>query len=270
MITEKTDYRATAPPTTGGGQNILLMNSGDLQFGQVDSGTLKNAFEGKAAFEGNPQKGIMAVANVYPIIFQQLVRPGSNISNFSDIKGKRMIVGGPNSGTEDTTRQVYNAHGIDYVDRDDIIPEYLGTQEGSQLIQNNQADGITCVANIPFAPFVELTMIGKGEILTLNPEGIEELTKEGSAFLSFTIPAGTYSNQEEDIETVVTPSFLCVHEDVDEEVVYEVTKVIFENLDYLRNQHAAFNALSLDNGPNVTIPLHPGAERYYKEVGVLN
>jgi len=270
LIATQTDCTATAQTTTGGGQNIQLMGKGELEFGIADATVCKEAFEGLATFEGKPNTDIRVIAAIYPAYFQQAVRVGSGIESMNDLLGKRMVVGGPGSGTENSTRKVYTAHGYDYSDKNDLTPEYLGISEGVEKIQNKQADGISAITPFPFSSFTEITMTDEAKLISLTDEGIAKLTEEGSPFVAGVIPAGTYSNQKEDIRTVYHAACLIANADLDEEMVYELTKMMFENTDYLITQHNCFASLNLkDAVTGLTIPLHPGAERYYKEQGVL-
>ncbi|WP_134703194.1 TAXI family TRAP transporter solute-binding subunit [Ammoniphilus sp. YIM 78166] len=271
LFSEKTgNIKASAQTTTGGGQNILLMADKELDLAIADSLVTHQAFHGEESFEGKANQEIRAIAGVYGGYFQQVVHPEKGIETFKDFKGKKMVVGGPSSGTENTTRIVYDAHGYSYTDRNDLIPEYIGISAGADQMKNKQVDGLNALVPYPFSTFVELTMTNQAKMISLEPEAIAKLTAGESFFLPATIPAGTYQNQPEDIHTVMLQVMLIAREDLDEELIYELTGYIFDNLEYLQTQHNAFKELTLETAvKGLSIPLHPGAERYYREKGVL-
>jgi TRAP transporter TAXI family solute receptor len=272
LFSKKTTSQANAQSTTGGGQNIILMEKKEFDFGIVDGFTLKQAISGEEQFKGKAQADkLRAICSIYPTYFQQMVRMQANINTMNDLKGHKLVVGGPASGTEIVTREVYKAHGYDYVTRRDILPEYLGVDAGMEQMRNNQVDGITSISNIPFGTYVELILINKGKIISLNADAIKKLSgAPGSAFVQTKIPAGTYKNQNEDIETVLVQTQLTTRTDLKEDLVYEITKIIFENLDFLKQQHSAFKFLSLATATKgLSAPLHPGALKYYKEKGIV-
>lgn len=271
LFSKKTSSQANAQSTTGGGQNIILMEKKEFDFGIVDGFTLKQAINGEEQFKGKAQADkLRAICSIYPTYFQQMVRLQAGINSMEGLKGRKLVVGGPSSGTEIVTREVYKAHGYDYVSRKDILPEYLGVDAGMEQMRNNQVDGITSISNIPFGTYVELILVNKGKIISLSPEAIKKLSAPGAAFVQTKIPAGTYKNQNEDIETVLVQTQLTTRADLKEDLVYDLTKLIFENLDFLKQQHSAFKFLSLATATKgLSAPLHPGAVKYYKEKGIL-
>jgi TRAP transporter TAXI family solute receptor len=270
LFSTKTPIQATAQTTTGGGQNILLMAGGEIEMAIADNQIIQQAFNGVDTFEGKQNKNISAICAVYPTYFQQVVRPGANIKTMDDIKGKRMIVGGPASGTENATRIVYAAHGFDYTDRKDVTPDWLGVAAGQEKMQNQQADGMTSISPYPYSVYTEMTMTGDAKLISLNDDAIAKLCSGNSPYSPGTIPAGTYKNQEEDVKTIVMKTLLIAKGDLSDDLVYELTKLIFENREYLLSQNNAFGYMDINTTTEgLTIPLHPGAERYYKEVGVL-
>jgi TRAP transporter TAXI family solute receptor len=267
LLTKNSDIRVTAQATTGGGQNVMLMGKKDMEMGIIDCLTALQAKRGEGQFEGRQNDKVRAICGIYAAYAHQLVRSDAGISSMSDLIGRRLVVGGPASGTDVQTRAIYSAHGIDY---SDISPQFLGISEGVDQIRNKLADGITAYVPYPFSSFVELTITNQGKLISLDKDAIERLTSGETPFAAGVIPAKTYTNQPEDIYTVGNTVMLAVRDDVDEEIVYEFTKCIFENLDWLRDQHHAFTTLTLENAANgLSVPVHPGAARYYKEVGII-
>jgi TRAP transporter TAXI family solute receptor len=271
LFSTKTSVKASAQTTTGGGQNIQLMAQKELDLGIADNLISMQAYNGEESFKDKPNKDIRAICSIYDTYFQQAVRPDSGIDKMQDMKGKTMVVGGPGSGTENATRIVYAAHGIDYVNTKDIKPEWLGVSSGIEKMQNKQADGITSISPPPFSSYVELFMTGDGKLISLDADAITKLTSGNSPYLPATIKAGTYKGQDTDISTVKMKTMVIVRADMSDDVVYELTKMMFENKDYLVQQNkSAFGTISLESAvEGLTIPMHPGAEKYFKEKGVL-
>ncbi|WP_268966475.1 TAXI family TRAP transporter solute-binding subunit [Oceanidesulfovibrio marinus] len=266
VLSKESGIKVTAQSTTGAGQNIILMGRKDLEMGIVDSLTNQKAVNGEDQFKQHPNKDVRAISLVYTQAFHQLVRTGEDINKMSDLVGRTLVVGGPASGTELQTKTIYAAHGITY---DDIKPQFLGINEGLDLLRNRQADGETAVVPYPFSTFTELTITNQGKLISLDEDAIAKLTTPGSPFVRLTIPAEVYSNQKEPIHTVGNPTVLAIDAGVSDDLAYTFTKAFWENIDWLKEQHHAFKNLTLEDAASAPIPLHPGAARYYKEVGVL-
>jgi TRAP transporter TAXI family solute receptor len=270
LITDELGIQANGQASNGGTHNLQLLASKEYELGMADNASASQAYDGTGAFENAANKDLRAICVVYAGYFAQQVRVDSGINNMDDIKGKRIAVGMPNSGTENITKAVYAAHGYDYTDKKDVIAEFVGASSGTDLVRNRQADGMTFFAPIPDAVQTELVVGGHTKLIGLNPDAIAKLTAEGSPYVAGTVPAGTYSNQKEDVQTIYAPMVLHVRADIDEELVYQITKLIFDNLDTLKLQHNAFANMTPENATTgIYAPLHPGAERYYKEIGVL-
>jgi TRAP transporter TAXI family solute receptor len=270
LFSTRTPIQATAQTTTGGGQNILLMAGGEMEMAIADNQIIQQAYKGVDTFEGKQNDNIRAICAVYPTYFQQIVRLGSGIETMNDIRGKRMIVGGPASGTENATRIVYAAHGYDYIDKQDVIPDWLGVAAGQEKMQNQQADGMTSISPYPYSVYTEMTMTDVGKLISLNDDAIVNLCGGDSPYAPGTIPAGTYKHQDKDVKTIVMQTILIAKGDISDDLVYELTKLIFENREYLLAQNNAFGYMDVNTASQgITIPLHPGAEKYYKEVGAI-
>ena len=269
LISDKTDSTATAQTTTGGGQNVQLMKAGEMEMGIADATVCYEAFNGEGDFD-TPISNIRAIGVLYNSYYQEVISTSSKAKDMTELAGCTVVVGGAGSGTENSARKVLAAHGYDYVDKKDVKPEFVGISEGSELIQNKQADAMNCISSFPFSSFVELTMTDTVKLVSLEDQAIKSLTGTYPQFLEGIIPKGTYQNQDEDVKTIYQGTFLICKEEMDEELVYQITKMMFENKDYLVNQHNCFNELNLETATDgMTIPLHPGAERYYREMGVI-
>ena len=244
--------------------NLLQQGRGEIAFALGDS--VKSAWEGdaEAGFNQKLDK-LRAIAAIYPNYIQIVASQESGIKEFADLKGKGLSVGAPKSGTELNAQRIFGAMDMSY---DDLgKTEYLPFGESVELIKNRQLDATLQSAGLGVASIKDLALSLPVTIVSV-PNSVAETL--GAPFIAATIPAGTYEGQSEDVPTLAITNILVTHSDVSDEVAYEMTKQLFENLDDMVAAHAAAKAISAENGPKgLPLPLHPGAERYYKEKGLL-
>lgn len=270
LISENSTCTATGSATNGGTNNMQLLASEDIEMGMADQNTAMQAYLGMNDFEGKGLPSLRAIAVIYRGYFAIQAVPAAGIKSWEDLTNKHICVGMAASGTETVTRQVFAAMGYDYTTAKDIIAEYVGASSGTDLLRNGQADAMTFLAPIPDSSQTELVLTTGAVPISLSEEGIKKLTSEGSAFAAGTIPANTYNGQSEDVLTVYTPMVLWATEEMDEDVAYQITKLIYENLDELSLSHHVFSEINNDNiVAGVSIPLHDGAERFYEEIGLI-
>ena len=244
--------------------NLLQQGKGEIAFALGDS--VKLAAEGntEAGFPGKLDK-LRGIAAIYPNYIQIVASQESGIKTLADLKGKSLSVGAPASGTELNARAIFAAAGMTYEDLGKV--EYLPFAESVELIKNRQLDATLQSAGLGVASIRDLSTSLPINVVAVPKADVEKI---GSPYMSVIIPAGTYDGQEADVETAAVGNFLVTHDGVSDETAYQMTKLLFENLDQLTAAHAAAKAIdpakALDGMP---IPLHPGAERYYKEAGLL-
>ena len=244
--------------------NLLQQGKGEIAFALGDS--VKLAAEGnkEAGFPG-PLDKLRGIAAIYPNYIQIVASQESGIKTLADLKGKSLSVGAPASGTELNARAIFAAAGMSYEDLGKV--EYLPFAESVELIKNRQLDATLQSAGLGVASIRDL-----GTSVPINvvavPAAITE--KIGLPYVVVTIPADTYEGQAADVETAAVGNFLITHDGVSDETAYGMTKALFDNLEKMTAAHAAAKdidpAKALDGMP---VPLHPGAERYYKEAGIL-
>ena len=260
----------TAQATTGSGQNIAFIKSGDIEFAMANSGTCLDAMNGVGSFEGNAYEDLRAICMVYPGIFQEFVSTSSGIESEQDLFGKKLAIGGPGSGDVVECTEVYDVFGMSI---DDYEPQYLGTGEAADSMKDGHIDGMAFIGQYPASALIELTSkaINKAKLIGLSEETIQKLAgAEDAKYFEAVVPAGTYGNQTEDIYTIANGQLMVTSADADEELVYLMTKTIYENLGELSIYHDALSDMSLDSALLTTgVPMHPGAERYYREVGLI-
>lgn len=244
--------------------NLLQQGKGELALALGDS--VKFAWEGDAdaGFKA-PLSKLRGLAAAYPNYIQIAASAESGIKTLADLKGKSLSVGAAKSGTELNARTILEAAGMTYDDLGKI--EYLPFAESVELQKNRQLDATLQSAGMGVASIKDLATAMATQIVAVPADVVEKL---GAPFVAGVIPAGTYEGQAEDVPTVAVMNYFVTHEDVSDETAYQMTKVMFENLPALIAAHKSAENITLDNAlTGMPIPLHPGAERYYREVGVI-
>ncbi|EWC39672.1 TAXI family TRAP transporter solute-binding subunit [Stutzerimonas stutzeri] len=245
--------------------NLLQAGRGELAFSLGDS--VADAWNGveDAGFKA-PLKRLRAIAGTYSNYIQIVASEESGIKTLEDLKGKRISVGAPKSGTELNARAIFKAAGLSYEDMGRV--EFLPYAESVELIKNRQLDATLQSSGLGMAAIRDLASTMPVTFVEIPAAVVEKI--ESDAYLPGVIPAGTYDGQDADVPTVAITNILVSHEKVSDEVAYQMTKLMFDNLSALGNAHSAAKDIKLENATkNLPIPLHPGAERFYKEAGIL-
>ncbi|MCB8837438.1 TAXI family TRAP transporter solute-binding subunit [Aurantimonas sp. VKM B-3413] len=247
-------------------ENIKLIAQGRGEIGFALGDSVKAAAEGNAE-AGFPQKveKLRAIAAIYPNYVQIVASKDSGITDLASLKGKALSVGAPASGTELNARAIFSAAGMSY---DDLgKTEYLPFAESVELIKNRQLDATLQSAGLGVASIRDLAASIPITVVAVPAEIAEKL---GAPFQAVEIPAGTYDGQAEAVPTLAITNILVTSSDVSDDLAYQMTKQLFEHLPDLVAAHNAANGIDPKTAAkNLPVPLHPGAERYYKEAGLL-
>jgi hypothetical protein len=245
--------------------NLLQAGRGEIAFSLGDS--LSDAWKGdeEAGFKA-PLKKLRGVAAIYPNYIQIVASADSGIKTLADLKGKRISVGAPKSGTELNARAIFKAAGLSYKDFAKV--EYLPFGESVELMKNRQLDVTLQSAGLGVSSLRDLATSIK---MVIVPIPSDVVMKVGDpAYQSGTVPANTYEGQTTAVPTAYVQNFLVTHEGVPADTVYRMTKSMFENLDQLLAAHAAAKSIRKEAAVvGMPVPLHPGAEKYYREAGVI-
>ncbi|MBU0901305.1 MULTISPECIES: TAXI family TRAP transporter solute-binding subunit [Pseudomonas] len=245
--------------------NLLQAGRGELALALGDS--VADAWNGveEAGFKA-PLKKLRAIAGTYPNYIQIVASKESGIKTLADLKGKTISVGAPKSGTELNARAIFKAAGLSYDDMAKV--EFLPYAESVELIKNRQLDATLQSSGLGMAAIRDLAATLPITFVSVPADVTAKIGN--AAYQPASIPAGTYDGQDADVPTVAITNILVSHEDVSEEVAYQMTKLMFDNLERLGNAHSAAKDIKLETAAkNLPIPLHPGAERFYKEAGAL-
>jgi hypothetical protein len=244
--------------------NLLQAGRGEIGFSLGDS--VKMAWEGdkEAGFPGKLDK-LRGIAGIYPNYIQIVASKESGVTSLADLKGKSLSVGAPKSGTEINARAIFAAAGMSYKDLGKT--EYLPFAESVELMKNRQINATLQSAGLGVASIRDLATSVPINVVAVPADVV---TKIGAPYVPVKIPAGTYEGQTADVETAAVGNFLITHSGVSDEVAYQMTKLLFENLPKLTAAHAAAKAIDVKKAlEGMPVPLHPGAERYYKEAGLI-
>ena len=245
--------------------NLLQAGRGELALALGDSvADAKNGVE-DAGFKA-PLTKLRAIAGAYPNYIQIVANKESGIKTLADLKGKTISVGAPKSGTELNARAIFKAAGLTYEDMSKV--QYLPFAESVELIKNRQLDATLQSSGLGMAAIRDLSSTMPLNYVSIPPDVVSKIGN--AAYQPAQIPANTYDGQPESVPTVAITNILVTREDVSDDIAYQMTKLMFENLTRLGNSHSAAKDIKLQNAAkNLPIPLHPGAERYYKEAGAL-
>ncbi|HXV23310.1 MAG TPA: TAXI family TRAP transporter solute-binding subunit [Alphaproteobacteria bacterium] len=245
--------------------NLLQQGRGEVAFTLGDTLSLAWAGSEEAGFKGKLDK-LRGLSALYPNYIQIVASEDSAIRSLADLKGKRISVGAPKSGTELNARAVLGAAGMSYQDLGKV--EYLPFGESVELIKNRQLDATLQSVGLGAASIRDLAASVPIVIVAIPEEVVAKIGDP--AYIARTIPAGTYEGQDEDVPTAAVINYLVTHADIGEETAYLMTKLLHENKDQLVAAHAAAKGIDPSKATEgMPVPLHPGAERYYKETGLI-
>jgi len=260
---------ATVQSTGASVENIRLLASGEADLAMAMNGIAQAAWKGEGDFEGKAVQNIYGAGVIYPEIMQVVAPKDTGIKTIADLKGKRVSIGPVGSGTASSAIKILNAYGID-PDKD--IEKFQDTfADAARKLKDGLLDAAFAVLAVPAANIVDITTATPVTIVDISGEGLDKLLEAAPAFSPFEIPGGTYKGQDEVAHTVAQWASLYVPKDMDEDVVYNLVKVMYEYTDEIAKAHARGNQITLDNAIKGfdPVPLHPGAVKYYKEKGIL-
>lgn len=259
-------YSAVAEVTGASVENMALIHRGDASMALVLADTAYQAYHGQGQFEGRRKvENTRALASIYPNVIQIVLPSDSDIQSLQDLKGKRVSVGAPGSGTEVNSRAVLESNGIT---QDDFRAQRLNFNETADALRDGDIDAGLWSVGPPTSSIMSLAATRPIRILSLTEEERKNAIEREPVFASFTMPAGMYEGVDEPVDTLGIPNVLVVNADMPDDLAYELTKLLFEKKDELVAVHAAAENLSVDFTLGSTpVPLHPGAIRYFEEIG---
>ncbi|WP_300668513.1 TAXI family TRAP transporter solute-binding subunit [Desulfoluna sp.] len=266
---EEYGIRATVESTAGSVFNVNAIMAGDLEFGIVQSDRQYQAINGKKEWEGSPQKNLRAVFSIHPESVTLLAATDADIKTISDLRGKHVNIGNPGSGQRGNAIDALEAAGINW--EIDIDPEQVKAAEAPGLLQDDRIDAFFYTVGHPSGAFKEATS-GRRKTRFVAITETDSLVQKFPYYAKSYIPAALYPGaaNEEDTPTFGVKATFCTSATVSDEVVYAITKEVFENFEAFKKLHPAYQVLTKKSMlEGLSAPLHPGALKYYKEAGLM-
>lgn len=258
---------ATAETGNASVANATLLGREGIESAFVAADILDAAYKGEKQFEGKDLKNLRALGALYPETVQLVVRAGAGINSFKDLKGKSVSSGSPGSGQWQLLGDLLAVHGIN---REDVKEDYSSFSQSVEKIKDGNLDASLITAGTPTASVTELANHHDIKIVPLTGAEIDKLREVQPYYAKTVLPAGTYKGQDADVETIAVRAIWTTHDKLDEKVAYNVVKALYENTDTLSKVHVKGKEISLQTAlESVSIPVHPGAEKYYKEKGLI-
>ncbi len=260
--------KCTAPSTGGSIANINAIKAGDMDMGVAQSDWQYHAYHGTSKFsESGPFTDLRAVFSVHSEPFTVVARADSGIKTFEDLKGKRVNVGNPGSGQRATMEVVLDAMGWSMDDF--ALASELKPAEQSAALGDNKVDAIIYTVGHPNGSIQEATSTVDARLIPVTGPAIDKLVAENPYYAKAVIPGGMYRGNPDDVETFGVKATFVTSAKVPDDVVYAVVKAVFDNFDRFKSLHPAFANLKEENmiKDGLSAPLHPGAEKYYRERG---
>ncbi|MFV0492397.1 MAG: TAXI family TRAP transporter solute-binding subunit [Pseudorhodobacter sp.] len=265
--TAQHNLKCTAPSTSASIANINAIAAGDMDMGVAQSDWQYHAYNGTSEYEGKKVDKLRAVFSVHGEPFTVVARKDAGIANFEDLKGKRVNVGNPGSGSRGTMDIVLEAMGMSISDF--TLSSELKPAEQAAALGDNKVDAISYTVGHPNGSIQEATSTVEANLVAVAGPAIDQLVADNSYYAKATIPGGMYPGTPDDVATFGVKATFVTSADVPEDVIYEVVKAVFDNFDRFKGLHPAFANLKEEEmvKDGLSAPLHPGAEKYYKERG---
>lgn len=257
----------TVQSTGASVENIRMLSQGETELAMAMNGPAQAAVQGQGDFS-QPLTNFAAIGVIYPEVMQVVAPKDSGIKTIADLRGKRVSIGPPGSGTASAAVKILKAYGID-PEKD--IEKFQDTfADAADKLKDGQLDAAFAVLAVPAANIVEIGTATPVTIVDIEGEGLQKLLEKEPAFSPYEIPAGTYEGQDEPVHTVSQWAVLYCKKDLDEDLVYNLTKVMYENTEEIAQGHARGNQIKLENATKgiKPVPFHPGALKYYQEKGI--
>ena len=262
------NMNVTAQATGASAENLRLISNGDAEFATVQNDVMDYAYRGSDMFAGQKLPNLASIGTLYPEVVQIAASKESGITSIADFRGKRVSVGDAGSGVEFNAKQILEGYGITF---DDIKKNNLSFKESAEGLQNGTLDACFVTAGVPNSALQELAFTAGLILIPVDGPEADAICEKYSFYTRTTIPEGTYKGTDTDTEALAIKATLAVSASLDENTVYEMTKALFDNLGELGAAHAKGKEVTARAAvTGISVPFHPGAERYFKEIGVLN
>lgn len=258
-------FSATAEVTGASVENMGLIATGDADLALALADTVAQAYAGTGRFEGQQLPMVRGLASIYANMVQIVALEGSGITTLADLRGKRVSIGAPGSGTEVNAAAILQANGITY---DDVEEQRLNFNETADALANGDIDAGFWSVGAPNSSILNLATTNSIVMLELSESELAAAQAADATFALTTLPGGTYTGVDNDITVLGIPNVLVVSAEMPDDLAYAITRAMFENIADLQAVHPAANETTVEFTMSATpVPLHPGAIRYFEEIG---
>lgn len=266
VLKEKTGAQLTVQSSGASKANILDIDDGIVDMAIVQNDVMDYAYNGTSLFENDGEiKSFSTLGAVYAEVCQIVARADSGIKTVADLKGKKVSVGDSGSGVEFNAQQILGAYDITF---EDIDKQNLSFQASADALKDGKIDAFFCTAGAPTVAITDLSTTTGIVLVEIDAEHLAKLQKDYGFYAAYTVPAGTYNGIDKDATTVAVKATFIVSNELSEETVYQLTKAIYENVE--NYSHDKAKEMNLEYAvSSISVPFHPGAEKYYKEVGAI-
>ena len=267
ILTEKTNIPISIQSTGASKANIQLIDAGEVEIAIVQNDVMDYAWNGKDLFTGEQTQSFNSMAALYAETCQIVANPAAGIRSIADLRGKNVSVGDAGSGVEFNARQILEAYGMTF---DDIGKQNLSFGASADALRDNKIDAFFCVAGAPTPAVVDLATSKEIVLLEIDEAHAAQLMRDYPFYTRFPVPAGSYRGQNNEAMTVAVKATFIVSPKLSEDTVYQLTKNLFENKAMIEAAHAKGRELSPSYAvEGISVPFHPGASKYLKEIGAL-
>ncbi|WP_406646147.1 TAXI family TRAP transporter solute-binding subunit [Aliisedimentitalea scapharcae] len=263
---------AIAQSTNASAHNVNAIQNGQMEAGLSGAATLHFAYHGVGKFEGNAKPDLRVIANLFPEDLHLVMPKGASLDGLGDLKGKRVGIAQAGSGTQIAVELILNDHAVN---RDNMEEAELNNAQSAERIADGQLDAYFYAAGTPVAAMIQLDNTKGMELYNWSEEEVAQANKTVPYYIPSQIPAGTYPGVDYDVNTVAVSGIMVTNANIDEELIYQITKAMWSKTarKLLDNGHPKGKVITLetalDGVAGIGVPLHPGAERFYREIGAL-
>ncbi|MBQ7608097.1 MAG: TAXI family TRAP transporter solute-binding subunit [Desulfovibrionaceae bacterium] len=258
-------FNITAQASGASGENMRLIENGDVDMAIVQNDVADAAYRGTPPFKEKLERG-RAIGRLYPEYLHVVVSKKSGVQTMSDFIGKKISVGARGSGNELNCRQIFNLFGLTYKN---IKPIFLPYGETAEQFKDRQIDGFVFTIGTPNPAIQDITTAQDVQFIHLDGPVIDEVTKKFPYLVKDIIPANTYKGQTRPIHTLSVQAILIVSESMPDDVAYALTKSLYESTGDIAKAHSKGGEITLSRAKEgITLPFHPGALKYYTEKGI--
>ncbi len=260
------NIKVTAESSGASVANAKLIGNLDTDFALLQNDIASYAYNGEMMFE-KPISNLLGCMTLYPETIQIVARNAAEIKTIADLKGKKVSIGPLGSGTAENAKQILAAWGLS---ENDIDLQQLKASQASDYMKDGRLDAYFNTTAAPAAHIIDTHVLVPSHIVPIEGPNAEKLMKEYSFYAKDTIAAGLYKGVDQPVQTIAVMAMMATRADLEEDVVYSIVKAIWEDVDQIKKAHAKFQQLDAQKSLiGMSIPLHPGATKYYKEIGLI-